>query len=198
MPPILIPVIILDFFLVVVVFSLNHFSERAFKDTSSGRSVGDHSAIRGPRVPPPGFGFRLCRPAESPLRGGLPSSSACTVIFRCSVLTPVLFQNTSVECVSLCAQEHTPFNIVPACLPALSTSVVMSLTCFDRKLLVFIYNSIVLFSRLCVNVHVFLFSICIVQCKCLDQTGMGKNLISPNRLLRSWTEKKEECRRRHK
>lgn len=99
------------------------FSERAFKDTSSGRNVGDHSAIRGQRVPPLGFGFRLCRPAESPLRGGLPSSSACTVIFRCSMLTPVLFQNTSVECVSLCAQGHTPFNIVPACLPALSTSV---------------------------------------------------------------------------
>lgn len=125
------------------------FSERAFKDTSSGRNVGDHSAIRGPRVPPRGSGFRLCRPAESPLRGGLPSSSACTVIFRCSVLTPVLFQNTSVECVSLCAQEHTPFNIVPACLPALSTSVVMSLTCFDRTLPVFIYNSIV-FSLSCV------------------------------------------------
>lgn len=79
------------------------------------------------------------------LGGGLPSSSACTVIFRCSMLTPVLFQNTSVECVSLCAQEHTPFNIVPACLPALSTSVVMSLTCFDRTLTVFIYNSIVFF-----------------------------------------------------
>lgn len=105
--------------------------------------------LEAQRVPPLGFRFRLCRPAESPLRGGLPSSSACTVIFRCSVLTPVLFQNTSVECVSLCAQEHTPFNIVPACLPALSTSVVMSLTCFDRTLPVFIYNSIV-FSLSCV------------------------------------------------
>lgn len=89
------------------------------------------------------------------------------------MLTPVLFQNTSVECVSLCAQEHTPFNIVPACLPALSTSVVMSLTCFDRTLPVFIYNSIVCFFFLCVYVHVSLFSIGIVQCKCMEQTGMG-------------------------
>lgn len=160
------------FFSLNLLGSVFFFSERAFKDTSSGRNVGDHSAIRGPRVPPLGFGFRLCRPAESPLRGGLPSSSACTVIFRCSVLTPMLFQNTSVECVSLCAQEHTPFNIVPACLPALSTSVVMSPTCFDRTLPVFIYNSVVFISLLCVYVHVSLFSIYIVQCKCTDPMGM--------------------------
>lgn len=107
-----------------VCFCFVFSSEWAFKDASSGRNVGRHSAIRGPRVPPPGFGFRLCRPAESPLRGGgLPSSPACTVIFRCSVLTPVLFQHTSVECVSLCAREHTPFNIVPACLPTCLPSV---------------------------------------------------------------------------
>lgn len=115
--------------------------------------------LRGPL----GFRFRLRRPAESPLRGGLPSSSACTVVFRCSMLTPVLFQNTSVECVSLCAQEHTPFNIVPACLPALSTSVVMSLTCLDRtSLFITVLFLFFLFSsRLCVNVHVSLFSICV-------------------------------------
>lgn len=87
-----------------------------FKDTSSGRSVGDHSAIRGPEGAASGLrGSGLRRPAESPLRGGLPSSPACTLFlfvvfffFRCSVLTRVLFQNTCVECVSLCAQEHTP------------------------------------------------------------------------------------------
>lgn len=136
-----------EFFFFFRDFLGSSFSERAFKDTSSGRNVGDHSAIRGPRVPPLGFGFRLCRPDESPLRGWA-SVFFCVYsdFFRCSVLTPVLFQNTSVECVSLCAQEHTPFNIVPACLPALSTSVVMSRTCFDRTLPVFIYNSIVFFS----------------------------------------------------
>lgn len=104
------------------------------------------------------------------LGGGLPSSPACTVIFRCSVLTPVLFQHTSVECVSMCAREHTPFNIVPACLPALSTSVVMSLTCFDLSLFITVLS----FSLLCVNVHVSLFTISIVQCKCMDETGMGR------------------------
>lgn len=56
-------------------------------------------------------------------RGGLLSSSACTVIFRCSVLTPVLCQHTSVKSVRLCAREHTPFSIVPACLPAYLPSV---------------------------------------------------------------------------
>lgn len=59
------------------------------------------------------------------------------------MLNPVLSQNTSVECVRLCAQEHTPFNIVPACLPALSTSVVTTEP-------VFIYNSIVFtFTSVC-------------------------------------------------
>lgn len=94
------------------------FSGRAFKDTSSGRNVEDHSAIRGPRAPPLGVGFRLRRPAKSPLKGGLLSSSACTVTCVCSVSTPVLFQNTSVERVSSCAQERTTWNVVPACLPA--------------------------------------------------------------------------------
>lgn len=49
---------------------VSFFSERALKDKSSGRNMGDHSAIRGPRVPPPGYGFRLRKPAESPLRVG--------------------------------------------------------------------------------------------------------------------------------
>lgn len=53
-----------------------------FKDASSGRNVGDHSAFPRPRGAA-GSG----RPAESPPGGGLPSSSACTVVFRCSVLT---------------------------------------------------------------------------------------------------------------
>lgn len=53
-----------------VIFVFLFFSERAFKDKSSGRIMGDHSAFRGPRVPPPGYGFRLRRPADSPLRVG--------------------------------------------------------------------------------------------------------------------------------
>lgn len=170
------------------------FSERAFKDTSSGRSVGDHSAIRGQRVPPLGFGFRLCRPAESPLRGGLPSSSACTVVFRCSMLTPVLFQNTSVECVSLCAQEHTPFNIVPACLPALSTSVVTTeryLSLFITVLFCFWF-----FFLQCVNVHVSLLSINIVQCKCVNRTGMGNFCRYPERT--SYLQKRKKRRKKER
>lgn len=141
--------------------------------------MGDHSAIRGLRVPPLGFWFRLCRPADSPLRGWASvffSLYSDFLVFSVLTSTPVLLQNTSVECVSLCAQEHTPFNIVPACLPALSTSVLMSPTCFDRTLPVFIYNSIVSFFLLCVNVHVSLFPIDIVQCKCVHQTGMGNVL----------------------
>lgn len=99
----------------------------------------------------------------------------------------------------MCPGTHTPFNIVPACLPALSTSVVMSLTCFDRTLPVFIYNSIVLFFfLLCVYVHVSLFSIGIVQCKCMEQTGMGnllvswQNLISPEKKKATWEELKRK------
>lgn len=86
------------------------------KTRLQGGAWGDHSAIRGPEGAASGLrGSGLRRPAESPLRGGLPSSPACTLFlfvvfffFRCSVLTRVLFQNTCVECVSLCAQEHTP------------------------------------------------------------------------------------------
>lgn len=143
-------------------------------------------------MPPLGFGFRLCRPAESPLRGGLPSSSACTVIFWCSVLTPVLFQNTSVECVSLCAQEHTPFNIVPACLPALSTSVVTTeLSLFITVLFFWLFFFLLL---QCVNVHVSLLSIDIVQCKCLNQTGMGKTLLKESHISKkaTWEELKRK------
>lgn len=117
LPPILIPVIILDFccccsfesfgflFLfcfVCFVFFLSGLSKTRLQGGAWGEITLQF--LRGPL----GFRFRLRRPAESPLRGGLPSSSACTVVFRCSMLTPVLFQNTSVECVSLCAQgTHT-------------------------------------------------------------------------------------------
>lgn len=118
LPPILIPVIILTFFF----FSLNLLGSFFLSGLSKTRLQGGTWEItlqleaQGCHLWASGSGY--VGQMNHLLGGGLPSSSACTAIFRCSMLTPVLFQNTSVECVSLCAQEHTPFNIVPACLPS--------------------------------------------------------------------------------
>lgn len=68
------------------------------------------------RVPPLGFGVQAYVGQLNHLLGVgfrllLPVHCFFFVVFfffRCSVLTRVLFQNTCVECVSLCAQEHTP------------------------------------------------------------------------------------------
>lgn len=125
LPPILIPVVILEFFgFLFVFFSLNLFGVSCFFWAGFQRHIFREECweitlqFKAPGGHLRGSGFRLCRPAHSP-RMGWASIFFCLYsdilflflflcFFRCSVLTPVLFQNTPVECVRLCVQgTHT-------------------------------------------------------------------------------------------
>lgn len=85
------------------------------------------------------------------------------------MLNPVLSQNTSVECVRLCAQEHTPFNIVPACLPSVPLLSRQNLSLFITVLFLLLLQ--------CVNVRVSFLSIGIVRCKCLKSERGARDLV---------------------
>lgn len=82
---------------------------------------------------------------------------------------------------------HTPFNVVPASLPAVSRSIYTTerhLYLFITVLFCFVFVFFVgvgwgiffffLFQR--VDVHVSLLSIDIVQCKCMNQLGMENSV----------------------
>lgn len=133
--------------------------------------MGDHSAIRGPKDATSGLRVQAYNVGQlKHLLGGWAYDNFCLYsdffyffflfnCFRCSMLNPVLSQNTSVECVRLCAQEHTPFNIVPACLPSVPLLSRQNLSLFITVLFLLLLQ--------CVNVRVSFLSIGIVRCKCL-------------------------------
>lgn len=130
----------------VCLFVFFSFLLPAFNGASSGRSVGRQL----PRGPPLGVWFRLCRPAKPPGIKGWASVFFCLYSdFRCSVLTPVLHQRTPTECVN---QGNHP--LLPVCPQYVCSRVRHGLTCF-------IYNSVVLFSPVCVCICVCVRFICI-------------------------------------
>lgn len=158
--------------------------------------MGDHSAIRGPKDATSGLRVQAYNVGQlKHLLGGWAYDNFCLYsdffifflfnCFRCSMLNPLLSQNTSVECVRLCAQEHTPFNIVPACLPSVPLLSRQNLSLFITVLFLLLLQ--------CLNVRVSFLSIGIVRCKCLKSERGAGDLVDALKSPR-----KEKKRRRGK
>lgn len=137
------------------------------KTSLQGGTWGHHSAIRAPRGATAGLqGSGFVGQLNHLLGGwvgGLPSSSACTVILSVFSVNPSV---TSAHICGVCAREHTPFSIVPARLPSAPLlSCLWHLTFIYNSIVWFLYLLLFFFFLLCVNVHVSLLSIGLVQCK---------------------------------